>query len=366
MLVVVRAWIACGAIILGGCATRVEPTLTVVAAAPYARLIPVFVATTRAPDARSPAMFTTGRAREVSYARYVVSVPPGHKAGEIETSQTARPDPAKSFAIVDATRLDETSFYRQVLKAKEAGKPISRLGVFVHGYNYTFEESLFRRAQLAVDSHFGGPAFVFAWPSAASPTAYAADRDASTLSRDGLAKTLERLTDDPALRVSVFSHSLGSGLTMEALRDLRLTGRGRTVDRLEQVILAAPDIDVDLFVEQLETVGQLKSPLVVLTSKDDGALSFSSALAGGRLRVGNTDVEDPKVQSGARHFDVSVIDISQLNKADGVGHDRYAAMAALYPKLRSQLDARSSLASKAGAFVFNLARDEIRPIASAR
>lgn len=355
-------WIAAAALalLLGGCAARTEPPLALASPASGARQVTVYVATTRTADAGSQISFSSGRARELSYARYVVSAPPGHKPGEVEAQASGPPDPAKSFAIVDAQRLDEAAFLRETRDAAGRAKS-GAVGVFVHGYNYTFEESLFRRAQLALDAHVAGAPVLFAWPSAASPAAYVADRDASTLSRDGLAHLLERLTAERGRCVLVFSHSLGSGLTMEALRDLRLSGRGAAVDRLEQVVMAAPDVDIDLFVEQLETVGRLKSPLVVLTSKDDGALSFSSALAGGRRRVGNADVDNPKVQSGARRYDVSVIDISEIQQPGGMGHDRYAAMAAIYPKLRSQLEARSSIVSKAGAFVFNIARVDIAP-----
>ncbi|MFC3691090.1 alpha/beta hydrolase [Chenggangzhangella methanolivorans] len=331
-----------------------------------ARLVPVLVATTRKPDPVSPISFGADRSHELAFARYVVSVPPGHKPGDVESAGgDARADAAKSFAVVEARRIDEATFFREAAAASR-GSRTGATGVFVHGYNYTFEESLFRRAQLSADSHVAGAAVLFAWPSAASPTGYVADRDASTMSRDGLARVLDGLAAERTGRVIVFSHSMGSNLVMESLRTLRLSGRGRTLDRLDQVVMAAPDIDVDLFVEQLEAVGRLKKPLVVMTSKDDGALSLSSALAGERRRVGNADVDDPRVQAGARKYDVSVIDISEAPNAGGLGHDRYAAMAAVYPKLRAQLGARSSLASKAGTFLFDMTQASISPATPAR
>ena len=351
------------AVALGGCAARTDKPLELANPPAGARIVPVFVATNRTADPASPITFTAGRARELSYARYDVSIPPTHKPGEVEAPDGR--DPAKSFAVVKAQRLDEAAFFREVRGVAKTART-GATGVFVHGYNYTFEEALFRRAQLAADAHVAGAPVMFSWPSAASPTAYVADRDASTLSRDAFAHVLERLTEEKARKVIVFSHSMGSSVTMEALRDLRLSGRGEVVDRLDQVVMAAPDIDIDLFVEQLQTVGRLKGPLVVLVSKEDGALSFSSALAGGRRRVGNVDVDDARVQTGAKRYDVSVIDVTEVKDAGGLGHDRYAALAALYPKLRRQLDAHSSVASKAGAFVFNLAAGQIAPTRAAQ
>lgn len=373
---------ALAAVAGSGCAPRVAPKdeiVTTVAPAPGARLVTVLVATTREPSAASGVSFTARRAQELRYARYVVSIPPGHKPAEVEDPQGA-PDPRRTFAVVDARPLSEAEFLAGVKADARRGRFRDGVGVFVHGYNYTFEESLFRRAQLAVDANVPGAAVLFAWPSAASATAYVADRDATLVSRDGLAHLLTLLASQRDLKVVSFSHSLGSVLQMEALRQMKLAGRTAEVDRLEDVVLAAPDIDVDVFISQLRTVGRLTPPLTVLVSKDDSALSISQALAGGRRRVGAADVDNPRVQDAAKRFDVRVIDISELAGAGGLNHDRYAAMAAIYPKLRGQLDARAGgPLSKAGAYLLDAssaspgeppraaaAEATIRPVAAAR
>ena len=344
------------ALAAAGCAARTGPTdelVTRVAPVAGAKLVTVLVATTREPAPSSPVSFTARRSHMLRYARYLVSVPPGHNKSEVEAPK-GKPDPAKTFAIAEAESVSEPEF----LRAVDAEARKNRLGhsaaVFVHGYNYTFEESLFRRAQLSADANIGGAAVLFAWPSAASGAAYVADRDAALASRDGLAHVLTELAARPGLEVLSFSHSLGSFLEMEALRQMRLTGRGREVDRLRDVVLAAPDIDLDVFLNQLATVGRLDPPLTVLVSKDDGALSLSRALAGGRARVGAADVGDPRVKEGAERYGVRVIDISELSGTGGFNHDRYAAVASIYPQLRAQLEARSGGAMvKAGTFLLN-------------
>lgn len=70
---------------------------------------------------------------------------------------------------------------------------------------------------------------------------------------------------------------MGGWLVMEALRQLRFEGRNDVLSKL-QVVLAAPDIDADVFRKQIEVVGRLNPPLTILVSKDDRALKASSIL----------------------------------------------------------------------------------------
>ena len=51
--------------------------------------------------------------------------------------------------------------------------------VFVHGYNTTFKDALFRAAQLAYDLKFDGPVFVYSWPSGGAVTSYVYDLEFS-------------------------------------------------------------------------------------------------------------------------------------------------------------------------------------------
>ncbi|MGN8021464.1 alpha/beta hydrolase [Phyllobacterium sp. 22229] len=68
--------------------------------------------------------------------------------------------------------------------------------------------------------------------------------------------------------ITVVSHSMGGWLTAEAVRQLRITGKNKVFRRLH-VILAAPDIDVDVFSAQLAAIGSLSPPMTVLVSRDD-------------------------------------------------------------------------------------------------
>lgn len=151
-----------------------------------------------------------------------------------------------------------------------------RVVVFVHGYNYNFQEALFRLAQLRADSNLPAVPILFAWPSQAALSGYIADKDSATFSRDNLTQLLIDLTKDRKRgEVMVFAHSMGGWLTTEALRQLKLEGRQDVLDKLT-VVLAAPDIDADVFISQLNLIGKMSPPLTVLVSRDDRALEAST------------------------------------------------------------------------------------------
>lgn len=338
----------CLAVGLAGCVTRPGPEALqeVRASAPDARFVTVYVATTRERETPGANVFTSNRAPELNYAEFTISIPPGHEPGKVEWPKE-RPNPAKSFAIVRQDILDRKTFEGRV-KARGNG---SRTGVFVHGFNQNFQEALFRLAQITADANVEGTPVLFAWPSEAHITGYVADKDAVTASRDSLAGLLADLTKGrPAGDVTLVAHSMGSWLTVETLRQLRLTGRDDVLNRLD-VILAAPDIDVDVFRTQMEVIGSLRRPMTILVSSDDRALSVSSRIAGKRPRLGALDINDPRIEAAAREANVQIIDISALDASNALNHDRYVNVAKLYPQI-AQAEGPEGV-RRAGAFVFN-------------
>lgn len=329
---------------LAACGTRpAESVLDVAAAGPMVgKTVSVYVATTRSPDKAGPG-YGDGKARETRYVEYTISVPPNHKPGQIEYPGP-KPDMRKSFVVVGTRTLDRSSFVKAVAARKR-----KEIGVFVHGFNYSYQESLFRLAQMSTDSQLDGVPVLFAWPSSASVTGYLADKEAATYSRDALTGVLSDLSAIHSSKMIVFGHSMGGWLTMESLRQLRLTRKGAVLDRLT-VVLAAPDIDVDVFRQDIETIGRMPNPMTVLVSSDDRALKVSSILSRDR-RVGALDVRDPAVAATAQKFNIAIIDISQVKASDGLNHDRYVALASTYGRLMG--DAQPNGVRRAGAFVFN-------------
>jgi esterase/lipase superfamily enzyme len=312
------------------------------------RTVRVYAATTRGRVVPTANRFSDQFSLATSYASFDVSVPPDHRVGQIEWPK-GKPDPRNSFAVRKQAVLDQSTFLDAVVRAPLKGDT----GVFVHGYNTSFEEGVFRLAQMAADSDLGGVPILFAWPSQAALTGYLTDKEAATASRDNLVALLSELTDRRKGKdITVFSHSMGAWLLMEALRQLKLQGRDDVLARL-RVFLASPDIDESVFQAQLAVIGKMRKPITIFVSKDDVALRLSGFLTGNRQRLGALDVASQSVIEASRRNGVQIVDISQLDARDRLRHDRYAALAEIRRAAGGTGRDRSIL-NEAGAFVLNI------------
>ena len=333
--------------VLAGCAARPDTRTIwpVGASTTQGETERIFVATTRGTATIPADGFTSLRSPQPHFAEFAVSIPPDHVPGEIEWPKGPT-NPRTDFAVASHTRLDEKAFIRRVNAASE-----NSTGVFVHGYNYNFPEALFRTAQMTADAQISDAPVLFSWPSSASLLGYASDRESVTYSRDALAELLTRLADTSGGKpVTVFGHSMGGWLVMETLRQMRIAGEDEALSRLE-VVLAAPDIDVDVFRQQLAVIGKMEIPMVVMVSPDDRALGLS-AIAGQRTRVGALDITDPAVQAAAQQNNVVLIDISAVDASSRLNHDRYIQLASAFPTLGREMRQGSTF-TEAGAFVLS-------------
>lgn len=299
-------------LLLIACAPRGTMTLDPAAAAVGA-LRTVFVATTRAPDAAAPEGFGAGRQRGApTFARYRISIPPDREPGEI-TWPGRRPDARTDFLTTEAAVLADAGAFRRALAAELAGRPRGgrEAVIFVHGFNTTYAEGIYRIAQLAHDLDIPAVALHYAWPSAGIPLGYVYDRDSALIARDGLTALIDEAAAAGAERVVLVAHSMGALLTMEALRGMSLS-RSPGRDRLAGVVLISPDLDVDLFHAQATAVGRLPQPFVIFTSRRDKALALSARLTGQRDRLGSlADLSE------VADLEVTVVDVAAFNVREG-------------------------------------------------
>lgn len=326
-------------LVLAGCASRPGPeTLRLINVQdPSAKMVTVYVATTRTPAPAGQLGYSAGRSPAMSFARYVISIPPNHKTAEIEWPKD-KPDPAKHFVTVSREVLSRDTFQQAVANQPELNTDSTERFplVFIHGYNYSFQESLYQMAQMATDSGDRMTPILFAWPSDASVTGYVADRDSIMFSRDPLAGLLTDLSEKTSSKeIAVASHSMGSYLTVEVLRQLRQTGKNDVLSKL-RVALASPDIDVDVFKSAMNVIGPMNPPLTVMVAGDDRALKASSKITGDRPRLGSVDVNSADVKALAAAAHLQFIDFSELKSGDGLNHNRFFGLPAIFKKLQSQ------------------------------
>lgn len=332
-------------LLLTACARPGPETLALVKPFAGAKSVTILVATNRVSADDKVESFTAGRSDKLHYLEVTVSIPPNHKPPQIEWPN-GKPDPSRSFAVTAKQELTKSEFVARARNGK-SGMPA---GVFVHGYNYTYQEALFRLAQMASDSAAGDVPILFDWPSQGEATGYVADRDAAAFSRDDLASVLTDLSN-ANVKSMVMAHSMGAWLAVETIRQLSLTNRKDVLASIDQLILAAPDIDIDLLRKQLAVTAKLRKPIIILAAKDDLALAVSRRLAGSAATAGALDVDDPRTKELALKENLHIVDISNLPSLNGSNHDRFAALAAAYPQLRN--DRQLNPVAGTGALVLN-------------
>lgn len=255
----------------------------------------IFYATDRsAPDADDVKKgLPFGKRRgPMSYGMATVTVPT--LASTLIREKTAVPvetvkyDPTKHFTIKHLDNLDSPAFLARVRAATAGAKPDDVL-VYLHGYLNDFRNALFRTAQLKHDLEFPGPAVAYSWPSQGTAAGYTLDEANAEWSAHNFKKFLNDLmANSGKARVHVIAHSMGNRVLAAALREM-VCERGNT-GKLHHIILAAPDIDADVFRRDVVPVLRLSATRVTLyVSEDDKAL-IASRLVHGYERAGEKPV----------------------------------------------------------------------------
>jgi esterase/lipase superfamily enzyme len=312
---------------LAACGGNRSGNLVAVAETPVGTsLVPILIATTRARPDAPLAMFNGERSRTLNHAEITVSIPPAHVEGAIEWPSSPPGNPATNFVTAKRDYIDRASFTsavrREIAKRKGGDRDVL---VFIHGYNTSFEEAVYRFAQIVKDSDFKGVPVLFTWPSRAELLEYPYDRESTVYSRDDLEATLAELAAAPGLtEVHVLAHSMGNFLTMETLRQAAIRGRGDFGGKLGQVMLAAPDVDIDVFRAQMGAIGKMKHPLTVLISHDDKALNFSRKFAGNVPRLGAYNLAKPENAEQLQQLGIKAIDLTALKAGDSLNHGKFA------------------------------------------
>lgn len=302
------------ALFLAACGPRGSLTVDP-AAGEVGQVRSVFVGTTREVDPAEN-VFGPGRLRGITtFGRYDVAIPPLRNLGEINWPRPREvPDPRRHFLTTGALVFDGEADFRRDLARALAAEPHGQreATIFIHGFNNTFAEGLYRIAQLSHDLDLPGVAVHYAWPSLAKPLGYVHDRDSALFARDGLEHLMSEVRAAGAERILIVAHSMGSALTMEALRQTALRGNKGVMDRVAGVLLISPDIDIDVFHAQARAIGKLPQPFVIFASRRDRALQLSARLTGQRDRLGNlSDVSE------VSDLEVTVVDVAAFNVGGG-------------------------------------------------
>ena len=271
----------------------------------------IFVATTRLDG---PEGFGFERADQASFLRYSVSIPPERDPGEVNwPPRTRKADASRDFLVLNEARFASATDFRLALQDEMASRGQTGAVVYVHGFNNTMAEGVYRVAQMHHDLQVPGVAVHYAWPSRGSALGYVHDRESALFARSGLEDLLSEMVAAGAEEIVIVAHSMGALVTMETLRQMVLRDGSRALDHVAGVVLIAPDVDVDVFRSQARDIGDLPQPFLIFGSSRDRVLGISATLAGSAGRLGRLESLEPIADLPVTYLDTAAF-------TEGAGH----------------------------------------------
>ncbi len=201
--------------------------------------------------------------------------------------------------------------------------------VYVHGFANSFNEAA--RAEAEVWHFLGrhGVPVLYRWPAARGGLfGYFIDRESGEFTIFHLKEFLRLLASSPEVeQVHILAHSRGTDVVTTALRELvietRAAGRNpRESLRIANLILAAPDLDLDIVRQRLmaEKFGPAIGQITIYTTQADKALRASQTLMSGTRfgRLQQTDLGERERRIFTEVTNVNIIDVQGVGGL--IGH----------------------------------------------
>lgn len=285
---------------------------------------PVWFATNRA--ALPAGGFSGERGGEITRGRVTVHIPQAHRFGETGsgfwTRLVRRAD--DRLKLIDTAIVDRADFLAELARrstdARAAGETLQAM-VFLHGFNVAFEEAAIRAAQIGYDLRVTGPTAFFSWPSKGLVSSYPADEASIEASERAIADFLIEFCENCGTGdVHVVAHSMGNRGLLRALQRIAADAERRGKLKLKQIVLAAPDVDRDLFLDLAHLYSTFAERTTLYASARDVAV-FLSANVHGAARAGY--FEPYTIAPGVDTVAVPDFDV------DILGHGYFATAAAL-------------------------------------
>ncbi len=289
-------------------ATSAQPRAAAIAPGAQFSVVPVFYGTNRKPsEGAARVSYSSAESKDLSLGVAMVTVPNTHVVPQLERPWELRvpgtdivltfetQDPSKHFTIKSIETLSQDQFIARAKDRVSAAKTYKGQAlVFVHGFYNTFDDALYRTAQIAYDLQFDGGAFMYSWPSAGTLDAYRTDRPKAKAAGAKLREFLTLVAKQTgATRVSVIAHSMGNLPLMEALDEtLPLTGPSPSA-AIDEVVLAAPDIGRKEFTALADHMKKVRGGITLYAASNDVALEASRTFFSGEARAGDSGYGGP-------------------------------------------------------------------------
>jgi esterase/lipase superfamily enzyme len=179
-------------------------------------------------------------------------------------------DPAgrRSGCSESSTLFAKEEFFQQISDGRKD------VLLFVPGFNYSFDESLQIALRIAERTKFDATVVSYSWPSRHQLLAYRSDYDSSEWSVEHLTGFLKQvaLAVPEGKFLHIVAHSIGGRILLQALLRLQLPH-----EKLGELVMIAPDVDTQIFVEQAPKCGAFRRKTLYVSPRDK-ALQFSQFL----------------------------------------------------------------------------------------
>ena len=296
-------------------------------------VVPVYYGTDRAVEANPERLsYSSERGRRLELGRALVTVPKAHISPAIERPWVIRvpylnitvyeedEDPKLHFTMKEVEALTEEQFLQYVAERLAASSRYKDHAlIFIHGYNTTFDYAIYRAAQISYDLKFDGAAFAYSWPSGGGLASYTYDRESSGQAEPYLRQFIDLVSEKTGAKsVSIIAHSMGNQPALQVLRDLRRRNPGNV--KINQIILAAPDVDRDNFENIAAEIQGVANGVTLYAAANDRALGVSRKFYGGIPRAGDVPATGPLVLPGVDTVDATAASMDSL----GLNHSGYA------------------------------------------
>ncbi len=291
-------------------------------------------------NANGKLMFGNKRDTTLHLGLSEISIPENHKKGVLERpawfeSLLLGESPKKHFTVLN---IEDTPYERfiELLKKKMDSRGNDIL-LFIHGFNVRFKDALMRTAQLGNDLCFKGAVTAFSWPSNGTIRGYNADMDTAKLSSMYLCDFIKKLINGDVNKLHIIAHSMGNVVLTEALQTLR-NDVNFPYDKINQIILAAPDIAKDVFLNLILPAIKGKPRLTLYASDKDKALILAKTIRNNYIRLGeggeNIVVADDLDSIDASRVDTSLLGHGYFAETQSLIYDIHMVLSGLLPDNR--------------------------------
>lgn len=211
--------------------------------------------------------------------------------------------------------VEEAETFWHLLVDATAATRTGDVVIFVHGYSYDLERGCDRAAEAQRILVGEATILLLTWPSNGRPTDYSSDRKDLEWSIPFLQEMLRELTGRlGAGNVQVLAHSLGSKGIMEAL--VGLAEEGVDEPLMSQLVLLAPDVDSEVFLERLPELSRLSGDITLYASSNDTPLKFSRKVNG-----------SPRLGQAGKFLTVTegleTVDVTPAGRYQYTGHEYF-------------------------------------------